>query len=31
MTALHNVMEAPVQVLGLSKAEARDRVEKELR
>ncbi len=31
MTALHNVMEAPVQVLGLSKAEVRDRVEKELR
>jgi len=25
MDALHNVMEAPVQVLGLSKAEARDR------
>ena len=31
MTALHNVMEAPMQVLGLSKAEARDRAEKELR
>jgi arginine/ornithine transport system ATP-binding protein len=30
MTALENVMEAPVQVLGLSKAEARERAERHL-
>jgi len=27
MTALENVMEAPMQVLGLSKAQARERAE----